>query len=611
MKLDIGTHRKSITSFQINLIFSTEGISYFLLVPALLLYVWANIHLSAGLMILLLKCTAFAVAISMPTTLLNHLIVLIPISRVFRQSLNGEDVTEADYEKAQRRFYLLPKINGIGSFFRWVAALALALIPFFLMADINTVQRINLALLLVTIPFFGGILYFYLTEIYIQKLLSHGIFTQGAKKTHPVQLGFMLRLFLTNLIVVIIPIAAVSGSFFIIIYQIKPDFDIPIGKLAGILAFAVIISASIFTAMARTVRDRINIITSFLNTVGNADLSSEPGQIAVADEFSGINDAVGMMKQKLSEIVCEITTLSKQLDESAAEVSTITEQFTYDTQNQAATVEESTASMEEITAGMAMVAENITEQFSRISALGKTLDTLTATITDMESRSNATHERSEDITAQARSGEESLGRMNDSITRIRESSQKMAMIVNIITDISDRINLLSLNAAIEAARAGDAGRGFAVVADEISKLADNTASSVKEIITLIHSTDKDVQEGNAMVAETVQRISGIISGIEDIRTMVGEVTETASKQTAVNLQIRADLAHVQTRAEQIGHSSSEQKIALDEVTLGMNRINELSQTISAGSEEISATMKENARISDILRGRVGMFRIAK
>ncbi|MGL4368248.1 MAG: hypothetical protein ACRCUT_01025, partial [Spirochaetota bacterium] len=76
-------------------------------------------------------------------------------------------------------------------------------------------------------------------------------------------------------------------------------------------------------------------------------------------------------------------------------------------------------------------------------------------------------------------------------------------------------------------------------------------------------------------------------------------------------QIRDDLLHVNTRAEEIGHSSSEQKTALDEVTLGMNRISELSQTISAGSEEIAAAMKENASITDTLRGRIGMFKVEK
>ena len=608
MKLDFGTHRQSIKRFRMNLIFATEGISYFLLVPAILIYVWANINLSTPQMILLLKFTLLAVAISMPTTFINHLIVLNPISGVFKKSLAGMEIPDEEYRSAQSRFYKMPLINGIGSFFRWIVALAIAVVPMFFLSDINGIQKANLGLLFFTIPFFGGILYFYLTEIYIQSLLSKGIFIQNAQKTYPVHFGFMRRLFITNLIVVIIPLAAVSGSFFIIIYQIKPDFVLPIAKFAGILAFAIIISMSIFLTMARTITDRINIINTFLHTVANADLSTDAGQIAVSDEFTGINDAVGFMKQKLSDIVCEITALPQQLDESANEVSSITEQFTHDTQNQAATVEESTASLEEITAGMAMVSDNINEQFNRITALGKTLDILTLTITDMETKSNATRARSEDITVQARSGEESLGRMNESIARIRDSSKKMAMIVNIITDISDRINLLSLNAAIEAARAGDAGRGFAVVADEISKLADNTASSVKEIITLIHATDNDVQEGNAMVSETVQRISGIITGIADIRTMVGEVTESAKKQTEVNQQIRADLAHVQTRAEQIGHSSSEQKYALDEVTIGMNRITELSQTISAGSEEIAAAMKENANITDTLRGRVGMFK---
>ncbi|MGL4368404.1 MAG: hypothetical protein ACRCUT_01835, partial [Spirochaetota bacterium] len=195
--------------------------------PVLLLYIGTNINLDSSQMLLLFKCTVFAVAVSIPTTLLNHLIVLKPIARVFRHSLAGKEIDEKEYAAAQRRFFKLPLINGIGSAFRWIAALALALIPMYVLSDITFIQRANLSLLFFTVPFFGGILYFYLTEIFIQGLLSKGIFVQGAQKSSLIQMSFMRRLFLSNAAIIIITIAAISVSFLVIIYQIKPDFELP------------------------------------------------------------------------------------------------------------------------------------------------------------------------------------------------------------------------------------------------------------------------------------------------------------------------------------------------------------------------------------------------
>ena len=96
----------------------------------------------------------------------------------------------------------------------------------------------------------------------------------------------------------------------------------------------------------------------------------------------------------------------------------------------------------------------------------------------------------------------------------------MQNIVGIINDISDKINLLSLNAAIEAARAGDAGRGFAVVADEISKLADQTAHSIKEISDLIQENETEISRGTENVRASVEMISQIISGVNVISEFI-------------------------------------------------------------------------------------------
>ena len=114
-------------------------------------------------------------------------------------------------------------------------------------------------------------------------------------------------------------------------------------------------------------------------------------------------------------------------------------------------------------------------------------------ILEMGQKTRDTSSLTESISDQARTGSKSLEDMNESITKISASSGEVKNIIGIINDISDKINLLSLNAAIEAARAGEAGRGFAVVADEISKLADQTAQSIKGISDLIRENDSEIK----------------------------------------------------------------------------------------------------------------------
>ena len=138
-----------------------------------------------------------------------------------------------------------------------------------------------------------------------------------------------------------------------------------------------------------------------------------------------------------------------------------------------------------------------------------------ATIPETSAMIRETAEVSTQISLKAREGEQSMTGMNSAMTRIIQSSEEMTGIVKIINDISERINLLSLNAAIEAARAGDAGRGFAVVADEISKLADQTASSIKSIDTLIRTNESEIGKGNQNVGAAVEKINYIISDIEN------------------------------------------------------------------------------------------------
>lgn len=261
------------------------------------------------------------------------------------------------------------------------------------------------------------------------------------------------------------------------------------------------------------------------------------------------------------------------------------------TDEQAAAVEEVTASVEEISAGSDGVVRGASEQDENLGTLAGLMDDLERIISETSALIRNALSAAGDISTSARSGGESLGAMNESMKRVNDSSRQMNEIVSIINDISDRINLLALNAAIEAARAGDAGRGFAVVADEIGKLADQTATSIKDITGLISTNEKEIADGSAGVARAVDVIGTIIGDINRITNSVDAVSGNAGQQLDSYRRVRDYVGLVQNRSHEIMSAMSEQKAALDAVSNSLTSINRISQDNAARIITMSESSK--------------------
>lgn len=311
--------------------------------------------------------------------------------------------------------------------------------------------------------------------------------------------------------------------------------------------------------------------------------------------------------EKVQELLQEVSESSHHLAASAEILSQTSITFSDNFRSQAASNEQITASIEEISAGIDNNASNASEQFENIQGLSDILNRLSGASLEMGQKISGALTSVEEITGQARSGENSLASMDQIMERIKEGSAKMTGIMELIHGISDQTNLLSLNAAIEAARAGEAGRGFAVVADEISKLAEQTASSLKEVDNLIKANVDEIEQGSLTMSSTVTVLSDIITGVASVNRMMEEINGFMNHQSKINSEATSKAEIIRRRSDEIKSASEEQKIAVSEVVKSISSVNEITQSNSMQTDNLTEQVSNVRQMADKLKNKVSSF----
>ena len=308
--------------------------------------------------------------------------------------------------------------------------------------------------------------------------------------------------------------------------------------------------------------------------------------------------------RELSELHDSITDNSISLANMSAELSATAAKFSENVQSQLATVEEISSAAEEVSASMDAVVDNVAVQIDRLGVLINNINDLSASIDRMRDLINATHHTSETTARETKAGEAILDTMSETMSAINQSSNEMTMVVDVINQISDQISLLSLNAAIEAARAGDAGRGFAVVADEISKLAIQTGDSIKEIAKLIHKTEDEVSRGLSNVGRTVELMRSTIKNVNAIIEGIAKLNDEMKTQLEINNTVNSQITTFQKKSNEIKISTIEEKTAIAEIATSITHINELNQAFAAGAMQLAGSSEEIASVAESLKNSI-------
>jgi methyl-accepting chemotaxis protein len=348
-----------------------------------------------------------------------------------------------------------------------------------------------------------------------------------------------------------------------------------------------------------------------MDRISEGELKVEKDSLAAlsGDEIGELGNKLFQYTSKIKEVISKVQSVAKNLKDSSSKMSSTSESFTTSSYSQSASSEETTSALEEISASMDRIANLSTEQYTNLTKMLQTGNTLSLMIGNMEKTINDSSNLSDKVSKNAAAGSNSISAMKDNMEKIMLSSNSIIGIVKIIRDISKQINLLSLNAAIEAARAGDMGKGFAVVADEVSKLADETARSIKNIDTLIVENKEEINRGMKSVHVSTETITGMINDIQKIKTISTEIAYQMSSQVSVNKNVNSDAEKVSYRSDEINTATQEQKKAISEILLAVSKMNEMIQQNSTGAEEIAQSSRAIATLAIEMDKEIEFFKI--
>ena len=326
-----------------------------------------------------------------------------------------------------------------------------------------------------------------------------------------------------------------------------------IKMMIAISLIAIIVISVFISAFIRSITKPLNILVGVAKEIADGDLRTTRQKIKRKDELGQLSDAFVAMRIKLVETIRVVAESANNITMAAKELSEQNTDLAHRTESQAASIEETSASMTQISATIKDSADNSINGSKMILA------------------SKTSVENAGDIISETTSN----------IEEVHEASSKIKDITKIIEDIAFQTNILALNASVEAARAGEQGKGFAVVASEVRNLAQTTQTSVKSITDLI----------------------------ENVYEKIDKATGTARESQEIFIEIQNKIEDASRIMEGISNSAVEQQNGIDQIKIAVNEMDATTQKNAALVEEATASAELLFAQSEELMAAIHVFQL--
>jgi len=370
--------------------------------------------------------------------------------------------------------------------------------------------------------------------------------------------------------------------------------------IIGVLALALIAAIVLALYISGLISKPLSTLSVFMNKAGSTgDISLSPEDVKIISSMSMVKDEIGQTISQTASFIEHVTRIAGELKtissgDLTADIKLLSNNDTMglslknmvDNLNdmfgniQASTGQVSVGS-KQVADGAQALAQGATEQAASIEELSSSIAEIANKTKENAQIADQTSKLSETIRESALKGSSQMDEMITAVKEINDASQSISKIIKTIDDIAFQTNILALNAAVEAARAGQHGKGFAVVAEEVRNLASKSAEAAKDTGDMIQNSMEKAELGSRIAGETATSLKDIVTGINESGQMISD----------------------------IARASEEQSHGISQINIGIDQVAQVVQQNSATAEESAAASEEMSSQSAILEELISQFRL--
>lgn len=369
----------------------------------------------------------------------------------------------------------------------------------------------------------------------------------------------------------------------------------------------ILVSLMIAIITSRSITKPLSMVMKRMELVADGKLNNEPLETKLKDEIGQLVHSTNQMTESTRNVLLEInevsrtvSTQSEELTQSSIEVTDATEQVAVITQELASGSESLARNATDLTATMNMFTTKVQEA----NHDGEFMQQAFNDVIDMTKKGSNLMQSS---TEQMKRIDQIVHEAVDKVEGLDHDTQEISQLVSVIQNVAEQTNLLALNAAIEAARAGEHGKGFAVVADEVRKLAEQSSNSVKNITDIVDRIQAESSEVSASLQESYKEVTAGSNQIATTGQTFNEITTAVAEMVNRIHHISENLNDIFNSTQSINSSIEEIAATAEESAAGSEETSASTEQTNSAMQEVAASSEELAKLADDLNHLVKRF----